>query len=536
MMKVKILTTILAIAFSALFLKGQDCSILQNSIDQNKFETIYAGTKSQAFLDSLNQIGYYTLRIDSTATQPCRLYISKGKQFKKVLINSTHPIVLNQSQYDTIQHLYYTMDFEQLIEGVKDSLLYQGQAFDEINIKPNGFIGEFAQVDISIKNSNKRQIDEIKFIGYEKVPKFVIHELLKNNKIYNDQSIDNIRKKLDEYAFLNQTDTPRISFTKDSTILYVYTKKLRQNFINGILGFETDEDNKLNLQGNVQLNLVNTFNYNERINVDWKSGLNKSQKLRLESFIPNIFKNKIAYETNLNLTKQDSTYFKLEWRNGLFYQLNQDHYIGANYSLANSNYIKNDNSDFKKRGFGFNYIYEDFLFNKLQENKTWIKLSSTLWNRNLKNRETEESQQTEVSYWIERQQRLYKNHFVNSIIQGNNLIQQGEILENDLYQIGGFNSIRGFNQNSILTPSFNAISLAYRYIPNNNIFFEVFSDLALIEDKLGENTSFFNSYGLGMQFSTNFGWFQLNYALGSNETNSTNLTEGKIHIGIKSYF
>lgn len=536
MMKVKLFATILLIAFSALYLKGQDCSILQKSHFQNKFETLYTGPKSKAYLDSLNQIGYYTLKIDSTSTSPCRLYISKGKQFKKIFINSTDSLILNQSQFDSIQQLYYTKDIEHLIQSVKDSLLNQGQAFDQIKIKPNGFIGDFAQADINIIKSTKRKIDEIKFIGYERVPKFVKQELLKENKVYNDQSINNIRNKLDEYTFLTQTEAPRISFTKDSTILYVYTNKLRQNFINGILGFETDEDNKLNLQGNVQLNLVNTFNSNERINVDWKSGLNKSQKLRLESFIPNIFKNKIAYETNLNLTKQDSTYFKLEWKNGLLYQLNQGHYIGANYSLANSNYIKNDNSDFNKSGFGVNYIYEDFSFNKLQENKTWIKLSSTLWKRNLKNIDTEKDNQTEVSYWIERQQRLYKNHFVNSIIQGNNLMQQGEILENDLYQIGGFNSIRGFNQNSILTPSFNAISLAYRYIPNNNIFFEVFSDLALIEDKLGENTNFFNSYGLGMQFSTNFGWFQLNYALGSSEGNSTGLSEGKIHIGIKSYF
>lgn len=533
-MKVKTFITILLIAFSALILKGQECSIFQKSSIQNNFDTLYIGNNSKAYLDSLNQIGYHTLKVDSTSTQPCRIYIAKGKQFKKIIIKSTESIVLNQTQYDSI-HQNYTLNFERLIQGIKDSLLEQGQAFDQIAIKPIGFHEEFAQAQIEIIPSAKRNIDEIKFIGYERVPKFVKRELLNENKVYKNHSIENIRKKLDSYSFLTQTEPPKISFTKDSTILYVYTKKLRQNFINGILGFETDDENKLNLQGNVQLNLVNTFNSNERIQVDWKSGLNKSQKLKLESFIPNVFKNKIAYETNLNLTKQDSTYFKLEWRNGLFYQLNQGHYIGANYSLANSNYIKNDNSDFNKSGFGFNYIYEDFSFNKLQENKTWIKLSSTLWSRNLKNRETEESQQTEVSYWIERQQRLYKNHFVNSIIQGNNLIQQGEILENDLYQIGGFNSIRGFNQNSILTPSFNAISLAYRYIPNNNIFFEVFSDLALIEDKLGENTSFFNSYGLGMQFSTNFGWFQLNYALGSNETNSTSFTEGKIHIGIKSY-
>ena len=536
MIKVKIFLTLLFLPFSAVILKSQECTLFQKINTSENYEKVYQGKDINIFLDSLASIGYYALKIDSTAVEPCTLYINKGKQFKRIYIKSSEISILPQLKYDALTKQYYTDNYDLLLKKIKDSLSNSGQPFSKIATKTKGYINEFAFAEIEIENSSQRIVNDIKFMGYEKVPKFVRKELLKNELIYNDEAIQNIHDKLDKYRFLTQTDPPKVSFTKDSTIIYVYTKKLRQNFINGILGFETDEENKLNLQGNVQLSLLNTFNANEKIKIDWKSGLNKSQNLIFETFLPYLFNKNIALETNLNLIKQDSTFFKLEWRNGLLYQLNPDHYVGANFNLANSNYIKNQNSDFSKNGFGISYLFQDLRMHELQENKTFIKFSSTLWKRKVNNEADSKTDQTEVIYWVERQQRIYKNHYVNSVFHGGNLIQKGEILENDLYQVGGFNTIRGFNQNSILTPAYNTLSLAYRYIPNNKIFFELFSDLALIQNKTGEDATFFNAYGLGMQFSTSFGWFQLNYALGSNEGNSTGLSEGKIHLGIKSYF
>lgn len=527
----------LTLVFISIFLgvsKAQECSVFENSQNEAYIE-IYRGENADHLLDSLINIGYYTLKIDSTSINPCQYYIKKGKQFKRIYIETNTKNLSHLLTYDQENQQYYTNNIDHLIKQVKDSLLNQGQPFSKITTKTKGYINEFALATIEIENATTRIINDIKFMGYDRVPRFVKRELLKNELIYNDPSIESINNNLNQYRFLTQTSPPKVSFTKDSTILYVYTKKVRQSFINGIIGFETDDEDKLNLQGNVQLSLMNTFNTNERIKVDWKSGLNKSQNLNFETFLPYLFNFNIAYETNLNLTKQDSTFFKLEWRNGLLYQLNPDHFIGANFNLANSNYIKNQNSDFSKSGFGVSYFYQDLQPSELQENKTFIKLSSTLWRRKV-NLDTEPSEQTEIIFWIERQQRIFRNHFINSAFHGSNLIQKGEILENDLYQVGGFNTIRGFNQNSILTPAYNTLSLAYRYIPNNKIFFELFSDLALIQDKTNNDTSFLNAYGLGMQFSTNFGWFQLNYALGSTEGSSTGLSEGKVHLGIKSYF
>lgn len=504
-------------------------------VDEHQTEIKLIKPEVKNYLDSLTNIGYYTLNINYSNQDSCFIKIEKGKQFKKIFVETKDESLLSHLKFDSIHQHHYTDTFDLMIQNIKDSLAIIGHHFDVISIQPQGYFGDFALTEINIEQSFQRKIDDIKFIGYENVPKFVRRELLKNDLIYNQKNMEVIRSHLNDYNFINQIESPKISFTQDSTILYVYTQKVKQSFVNGIIGFETDENNKLNLQGNVQLHLLNTFNGNERIRLDWKSGLNKSQNLNFEIFLPYIFNINLALETQLNLIKQDSTFFKLEWRNAVLYPITPNHYIGANFNLANSNFI-NQNKDFSKNGFGISYSYQNSRVHRLQENKSSIHFTSTLWKRKLSELESEKTDQTEVIYWVERQQRIYKNHYFNAAFHGRNLIQKAEVLENDLYQIGGFNTLRGFNQNSILTPAYNTLSLAYRYIPNNRIYFEIFSDLALVQSKNAEETSFFNAYGLGMQFATNFGWFHLSYALGAQEESSANFSDGKIHIGIKSYF
>lgn len=534
-MKAKFTFFLLISTFLTSFVQGQVCSIYTFADDQPS-TLLYQGENGKAYLDSLNQIGFYALKIKNKKEEPCEIYIQKGKQYKKIYLQSNQTSLLNKAEYDQAKNQFYTHNLEQFVQHIKDSLNQTGQVFDKIELQPKGFLDGYAIVALDIEATEKRTIDDIKYVGYTKAPQFVKKNLLKKPLIYNEENIQLIQKQMSEYTFFTTTASPKVSFTKDSTTLYMYLKKNRLSSFSGILGFETDEANKLQLQGDVKLQLMNAFHRFEKIGINWKSGLHSSQYLNVATFIPYIFNSPLAFDTKLDLTKQDSTFFKLSWQNSLLYELGPNHYLGASYSMASSNYIDDNTKDFNKNGFGINYQYTDAHSLVLQENKTRIQLNSTLWKRKTKNEQNNSENQTEVIYLVERQQQLYKNHYFNGRISGGNLIQEGEILINDLYQLGGYNSLRGFNQNAIVSPAFNILSLAYRYIPNDKIFFEAFGDLGWVRDKTGQSTNQLTGYGIGMQFGTKFGWFEIDYAIGNNKGNSFNLTEGKIHIGIKNFF
>ena len=517
-------------------IKAQNCIIKEWNENNSLNDTLYIGNQPQQFLDSLNSIGYYTLEILRKNLDSCDFTVQKGRQYKKIFLSKgsiRNKLVKNES----LTNQMYTMAFEEYIQSIKDSLANIGQPFSSIQIQPKGYFMNSAVIDVVVENRDERIINKIKFVGYDQIPRFINKHLLHTNLRYTPLNIAKIKQKIDGYNFLTQTQEPKISFTKDSTTLYIYVQKRKLSLFEGLIGFESDENGKFSLQGNIDINLFNNFNQAERINLSWQSGLNKSQNLEFAFHLPYILNTNFGINSSINLQKQDSSFVKLQMRNGLAYQFNSNHFVSANYNFASSNFVgerQDSQADFSKNGFGITYQYENSQYSKFKENKTYLTITSGIWNQKIKEDDTK-IKQNEILYQLVRQQHLFKNHFTHLGLSGKNLIQKENILENDLYQLGGFNSLRGFNQNSILTSSYNLFSAAYRYIPNDQIFFEIFSDFALIKNR--ENiVNSLHSIGAGLQFLTKFGFFQLHYAIGYQENKGYDIANGKIHLGIKSLF
>lgn len=524
--------------FLTVTLNAQNCSLFSFNSESVSYDSVYFGSASNRYLDSIQKIGFYTTHITKKEEDPCRIYFEKGAQYKRIYLEGIS-LKNRNTFFDPDKNKYYTLEFDSYLNALKDSLEKAGKPFSEIRVTPAGFVDEFAVAKIETAEDSVRFINDINFVGYEKIPKFVKKEILRQNLPYSLENLEKIRNQIGDYSFLNQYDTPKISFTKDSTTLYIYVKKQKQSFFDGLVGFESDEDGKFSIQGNVLVNLLNAFNRFEKINLQWESGLNASQNLNFGLHVPYILNTRLGINSALNIQKQDTSFVRLQLRNGLVYQFNPNHYLGGTFNLASSNYIESSNvnqGDYSKNGFGISYFFEDNRPSVFRENKTLIHVTSGLWKRKRTDLTSDKTEQTEIIYQLLRQQKIWKEHYLFSTISGSNLIQEDDYLENDMYLTGGFNSVRGFNQNSILTSSFNMLTLAYRYIPSEQILFEAFTDFAFINSQAEDETETLNSVGAGMQFFTRFGIFQINYAVGKTSDTSFDLGNGKIHLGVKSYF
>ena len=112
------------------------------------------------------------------------------------------------------------------------------------------------------------------------------------------------------------------------------------------------------------------------------------------------------------------------------------------------------------------------------------------------------------------------------------------IFRNELFQIGGYRLLRGFDEESIYASRYAVTTLEYRYLVGLNSFFFVFSDGGYAENKSVniKSSNTFISAGLGMAFETKAGIFNISFATGKRNDVPLDLRQSKIHLGYVTYF
>lgn len=507
----------------------------------NNYEFDFYTSDENSALDSLAKNGFYTLQIDSINAK--RIYLNKGKNYKNIWVKNE--TIFKNNEYNPTNNL------DSILSKYTEENDKKGFAFSKIELVPQGYINDEQKIELKLNLGEIRKIDEVKSIGYTKLSKgYIKHGLgLKKGRIYNETILNNASSILQSTNHIQQVQFPQTLFRPDSTIVYLYPKKLKSNIFDGILGFGNDENGDFKLNGNVQLELNNVFNGLEQIRLNWIGTANKNTTLDIRVKLPYLFKTPIGSETQFKLFKQDSVFVNLDLNERLFYQINPTSSLGANLSYTSSNYLLDDNNlagnydDYTKTGIGLSYEY--FVTHPLQlmEGKSYLRVLTSSIKRKENNFSLEEeiinenSQQYEISLATYRIFQLHKNHFLKASVNFKGLFDEADSFsENELYRIGGFGSVRGFNEESIIANLYGIGSLEYRFLPNNDFYISLFSDYAFIDNKRIDLNTNFLSFGAGLSFLTKIGIFNINYAVGKTENTSFDFKESKIHFGILSQF
>lgn len=120
-------------------------------------------------------------------------------------------------------------------------------------------------------------------------------------------------------------------------------------------------------------------------------------------------------------------------------------------------------------------------------------------------------------------------------IDGKTLISD-TYFENELLRFGGINSIRGFEENSLLAASYGVLNMEYRYQFSNSMYVHTITDMAYLDNKITNTKEKLFGYGFGFGILTNSGLLKLNYANGKSENQKFKLSNSKIHISLTATF
>ena len=468
-----------------------------------------------------NKIKYiYVLGLDSISLKGYENYkIIDGKKTVKLPIENIQDFFKKLNQYTS-----------------KNGFPFNSAKF--VNIK--AFELNNLQAEIQINYEKQREIDKIVVKGYKKFPKSYLKHLAKYKigKKFDMQQVQESSKLLNQLVFIKQTKKPEILFTADSTSIYLYIEKLKKNSFDGFIGFSNDEsENNIQLQGYLDFELVNNFNFGEKIEFLYKSEKNTDRILETNIDLPYIFKSPIGVNLGLKLTKKDSSFVSNEQFTNFFYRNSNNHKFSLGLRSINSDeQLETPNNNFQD----FKTVFKDFQYEFIEFNLESLLFpvkQSYLFRISQGNRISDDQENKQV-YANMDFIKIFDFGFKNSLYINfkSEILESDAYLSNELSRFGGAKSIRGFDENSLFSNKYFLLITEYRYELSNTIYINSIFDVGNYENKLINVYSNIYGVGIGIGLLTKGGLFSINYAVGSDWKDKIDTKNARIHINFRSFF
>lgn len=380
---------------------------------------------------------------------------------------------------------------------------------------------------------------------------------LKENELFNQSKIENIDKLLKGYPFIKIQRSSEYEIVNNECVIYLYLSKKNANFFNAIVGVLPTDNGEFIVTGDAKIKLVNTLDKGELMQVNWRKLLPLTQNLNLRLEFPYLFKLPLGAGGTFDLYKKDTSYLDVISKIQLNYRYGQNFSFAGFFRNKSSSLLSTEKYRFvsvlpefadvriNEYGLGIEWQNLDFKFNPASGWLTDVEFSigdkkiekNPALNEELYNDLTLKSTQFYLKGKIEKFIIIYKRNVLKVGVDGGWILSKN-IFTNELFRLGGLNTIRGFDEESLFASGFALGTIEYRYLLEefSNLF--AFGQLMYYDQNSHENYSHDTPYslGLGINFQTKPGVFSISYSLGSQQNNPILFRTAKIHFGFVNYF
>ncbi|MFD0993124.1 hypothetical protein [Tenacibaculum geojense] len=411
---------------------------------------------------NLTKYGFLNYKIDSLQKRDSSTYVyitTKNKiNFIKIYIEDELNIYYNRIKIIKPERL------EEFLNSLNKKLENQGYSFSSTKLTNQTIKEDTLTSDLVINYNKKRFIDRIIVKGYEKFPNKYIKNLIKRKKIYSTKNTQNISNYLKKIKFISEIKPSETLFSKDSTLLYLYLQKKKANSFDGIMNFNSD-NGKIIFTGNIDLELNNTLNGGEQFNLNWKANGNERQNLNIKLENPYILNSNYSLTLDFSLYKQDSSFINTNFNSSILREINNKISLGIAYQSQTSS--TNYNTD-QITGFNSHFIglIADFYmyYNNTTDKKLGLSFKALFGSRKIDSENTRQIKLDLITDYLFKLNHKHHLYFKNET----GILLSNSYLNNELYRIGGINSIRGFLEESIFTSKYSYLNTEYRINLNRN--------------------------------------------------------------------
>ena len=444
----------------------------------------------------------------------------------------------------------------ELLSGIIISSETNGYPFAEVKLDSVGVNGDTISAKIRYRPGPEISYDSLVLLPNNIVKSDYMASTLgvRKGDAFNSKVVEKIPARIKGIAYCALEEPPTIKFENKSCKIKLPLKPVKANSIDALLGLAPNQNNKLLFTGYVNLDLQNLFKSGKQLYFSWRQLGESSQKLSTFYNHTNLFGSVVNIKGAFDLLKQDTTFI-----NRNFY-LNVG-YDQASYSLElTSRYLVsrllsegNDNTsavpeiDFDAQYYGIGFTKNEF-DNKANPLRGWY-LESGI---SVGAKKIYKTDFVPVEVYDSLDQQMLQG-LINITGEGvvplsrmfvlfghaevASINSKGTLFTNDLYRLGGVNSIRGFNELGIYASSYLLTKFETRLILGATSRLFAFVDWALVDNKvLKEMGEHYFGMGTGILLETKGGALQLVFAVGKSAQQSLSLTESKIHVGYVAKF
>lgn len=472
------------------------------------------------------------------------------------------------------------IDFSQIKlweERILNFLEDNGHPFARVYLDSLQVNDEKVSAILKVNEGPLYKIDSIRVFGNAKISNDYLQRYLeiRNNSLYSKEKLLRISKKIRELPYIQEERPSNITMLLTGSVVNLYLRQKRSSQVNALIGFAPNNDQlsskKLLVTGEANLNLKNALGSGETIGLNWQQLQVHSPRLNIIYQHPYLFHSPLGLDFAFDMFRKDSIYLNVNLQLGAQYILSTNQAgkifvqrfqtivngintaevlqtrqlpaqadvssfnVGVDYEFNNTDYRPNP-----RKGNEF-HIITAIGSKQIKRNNTILELKdpndSTFDFGTLYDTVKLKTFQLRVRATEEKYFPIGKQSTVKAAMNAG-YYQSGNIFQNELFQIGGYKLLRGFDEESQYLSQFAIATLEYHYLIGINSYFYVLAD-----GGWGRNNSQKNNFnygyfgtGLGLAFETKAGIFNLAWAVGKRNDSQLNLRQSKIHIGFVNYF
>ena len=436
-----------------------------------------------------------------------------------------------------------------------------GYPFASVSIRNMRIEGDRIEGDLRVTSNGLFVVDSLLVKGDIRIHPSYLQKLtgIVPGQPYSEKKFRDISSRIRETLFIEEIRPAELEFYQGGVDVYTYLEKKRSSRFNGIVGMlpRYEKTGRLQLTGELDLLLMNTLGRGESFAFGWRAPEPRSQELRITMGWPYIFSTSLGAGFRFDLLKQDTSYLSLNPVIDLRFFLGGRSYLTAFFdhfssSLINSSSLQQavslpPRADVSSSLYGLGISYSNLDY-PLNPYRGWdIRAAVGVGSRRIrKNASLPEQVYEGVDLQTTKMRSTAGFSFYQPLagrlvlhLGGRaGLLRNDHLFENELFRMGGMNSLRGVDENSILASAYGLATLETRYLFDQGSAIFLFLEGGYYEMDLKNE---FKSdtpmgFGAGLQLETEAGIFLLSYALGRQFRNPVNISRAKIHLGYQNRF
>lgn len=491
---------------------------------------------NKIFANWINQ-GFFFSGVDSVQNlqNQVHVYLHKGEKTKAKLENFKGKKL----------HGYLTRRLK--------SYSNSGYPFASIRLDSPEISNDLLTGNLLIDPGPEINYDSAYFFSELKTNHSYIYQLLdiEPGSVFSERGYRFIPQKIERSSFLSFQRPTDLSFKDNKAKAFLDIKEEASSTFQGVIGLQQVQSGKTTAVGSIALDIQNLFRSGKQFKLVWERFAEESQNLNVFYKHPFLLNSKLSPSFSFNILKQDTTFLTRRTAIGLHTYVTPKTELFLEFETTNGTLLSTEletvsNSglaDFKRRVYSLQLSRGHLTtLERLKKAATWRIMASG------GNKDIEENLSVPDSYYdtIQIETSFYRfeamfayqlkvwrrQSFFQHVNAG--MLQNDELLSNEMYRLGGLNSLRGFNEKEFFADSYILSRTEFRSFFEDRSYAYVFYDHLFFSRDSQSDQPF--GLGLGFALATSAGQFSFALAVGNSADQNISFSTMKAHFGYISRF